>query len=88
MGNRIPLGCPELHFWLNRSVARALGVNLSEAMAEGDLTAQSYAGLVTRCRQCQQVEACQHWLSQASEAGNLTPPAHCVNAQEIARLKH
>lgn len=86
MGDRIALGCPELHFWLNRSVARAMGVNLSEAMADGELTAQGYAEMVTRCRQCTQVTQCQHWLSQASS--QEAPPEHCLNAKEMARLKH
>ncbi|MCG7493735.1 DUF6455 family protein [Thalassobius sp. Cn5-15] len=86
MGHRTTLGCPELHFWLNRSVARAVGVNLSEAMAEGDLTPQGYAEMVTRCRQCHQATACQEWLSQSPS--HHTPPAHCLNAGEIARLKH
>lgn len=86
MGYRNALGSAELHFWLNRSVARAVDVNLSEAMAEGTLTEQGYAAMVTRCRQCQQVEACQAWL--AAGCTHDTPPEFCLNGQEISHLKN
>ena len=33
MGVVQPLGDPAMHFWLTRSVARAMGLSLSEAMA-------------------------------------------------------
>ncbi len=55
MGIVSPLGDPAKHFWLTRSVARAMGLSLSEAMAEDRLSALDYADLVTRCRTCQRV---------------------------------
>ena len=61
--NEIALGDPATHFWLTRSAARAMGVNLSEAMAAGQLTAQGYSEMVTKCRGCGVVEACQNWLA-------------------------
>ena len=57
------LGDPATHFWLTRSAARAMGVNLSEAMAAGQLTARDYSEMVTNCRACRAVAGCQHWLA-------------------------
>ncbi len=37
------LGDPARHFWLTRSVARTMGISLSEAMAVGHLSAPDYA---------------------------------------------
>jgi len=40
-----------------------VGVNLSEAMADGQLTPQDYSEMVTSCRNCVSVDQCQHWLA-------------------------
>ncbi|WP_235857827.1 DUF6455 family protein [Marimonas lutisalis] len=84
--NVIHLGSPELHFWLTRSVARAMGVNLSEAMARGELSADGYAALVTRCRQCPHVASCETWLAtgavQRCEALEV-----CANREVLERLQ-
>ncbi|MEZ5716200.1 MAG: DUF6455 family protein [Paracoccaceae bacterium] len=61
--NALPLGDPAVHFWLTRSAARAMGVNLSEAMAAGRLSAQGYSEMVTACRGCGFVQVCQEWLA-------------------------
>jgi hypothetical protein len=61
--NVLNLGDPGTHFWLTRSAARAMGINLSEAMAEGKLSPQDYSSMVTNCRQCAFVENCQSWLA-------------------------
>ena len=58
------LGDPALHFFLTRSVARACDVNLSDAMAQGRLSANEYADMVTRCRKCPYVGQCQQWLAK------------------------
>lgn len=87
MGRIIPLGAPERHFWLTRSMARSIDVSLSEAMAEGQLSPQGYAELVTRCRQCPHVEACQHWLGSADAVNADQVPDHCLNATILNRLR-
>ncbi len=73
------LGDPNLHFWLTRSVARAVRVNLSDALASGQLTPTGYADMVTKCRRCPHAEACAAWLAE-NAAGALEVPAHCANA--------
>ena len=70
--NVLPLGDPAMHFWLTRSAARAMGINLSEAMAAGKLTARDYSAMVTNCRQCTFVEGCQRWLATVAVQRNET----------------
>lgn len=79
------LGDPATHFFLTRSVARVMGVNLSEAMAEHELSAADYAEMVNRCRQCQKVATCQEWLGQ-KRTRPAEAPEHCCNADILRRL--
>ena len=80
------LGDPARHFWMTRSVARVMGVNLSEAMRSGRLEPDQYAEMVTCCRGCALVEACEHWLG--SQTGpSSTPPPGCCNGVLLCRLK-
>ncbi|WP_319828444.1 DUF6455 family protein [Thalassovita sp.] len=87
MGMVFSLGDPARHFWLTRSVARSMGLSLSEAMAEGRLSAQSYAAMVTECRKCPFVSQCENWLAH-SAAGASEAPENCVNATLLNALKH
>jgi hypothetical protein len=80
------LGDPATHFFMTRSVARVMGVNLNEAMQEGDLPATTYADMVTRCRGCALVEACQTWLAHQTHI-SPTPPPGCCNAEMLSKLK-
>ncbi|SHM09447.1 hypothetical protein SAMN05443432_104385 [Roseovarius litoreus] len=79
------LGDPTRHFWLTRSVARAMNLNLSEAMAHGYLSARAYSDMITRCRTCQHVESCELWLA-SSAGGARCAPAHCVHADILNDL--
>ena len=81
-----PLGDIERHFWLNRSVARVMGVNLSEAMAEGRLSEAEYSALITRCRAGGCAVMCEAWL--ATQTGEVTEaPSHCANACALNNLR-
>jgi uncharacterized protein DUF6455 len=82
----IPLGDIERHFWLTRSVARSIGVNLSEAMAENHLSPEDYSIMVTQCRAEGCHEACQRWLASQTTAIADGPPAYCANADLFTRL--
>lgn len=79
------LGDPTLHFWLTRSVARAMNLSLSEAMTQGHLSARDYAEMVTRCRKCPHVETCEAWLATLGENVDSAPD-HCWNAQALNAL--
>mgnify|MGYP007002582574 CR=1 FL=1 len=80
-----PLGAPTLHFFLTRSVARVLGVNLTEAMRDGRLSADRYAAVVTRCRSCPVAGECQTWLATCTSTPD-GPPEGCRNADVYAKL--
>lgn len=80
------LGDPNRAFWLTRSVARAIGVNLSDALQQGDLSAADYAAMVTRCRMCPHAETCEAWLA-VHGAGAEYAPDHCTNAEALNGLR-
>nr|WP_294224426.1 DUF6455 family protein [uncultured Shimia sp.] len=73
------------HFWLTRSMARVLGVSLSEAMMDQSLSAEDYAAMVTRCRMCPHTEACQNFLGQQAGA-EKSAPEFCCHAELFERL--
>ncbi len=85
MGVVVSLGDPVTHFWLTRSMARVLGVSLSEEMAQQNLSAQDYATMVTQCRGCQHTQACQTWLGQRAGTAAAAPD-FCRHAGLLARL--
>ena len=80
------LGDPARHFWLTRSVARVMGLNLSEAMLAGHLKPDQYATMVTSCRGCALVESCEHWLGHLNGPSSAPPPG-CCNDATFRRLK-
>ncbi|MBE1284227.1 MAG: hypothetical protein GJ676_13025 [Rhodobacteraceae bacterium] len=83
---RAQLGPIDRHFWLNRSVARSMGINFTEAIADGRLDAEGYAELLTRCRAGGCDRQCEHWLGclhgQVDDA-----PEHCANRDRLNALK-
>ncbi|MBP0482447.1 DUF6455 family protein [Sagittula salina] len=80
------LGDPARHFFMTRGVARVMGLNLGAAMACGTLDPHHYEEMVTRCRGCALVEACEEWLSARVEV-SAAPPPGCCNAATLSRLK-
>lgn len=80
------LGDPSRHFWMTRSVARALGLNLSDAMDRGLLGVQDYADMVTKCRQCPHIRACEAWLAQTAAGGAESPPIDCMIRDTFGEL--
>ncbi|WP_170331886.1 DUF6455 family protein [Ruegeria arenilitoris] len=83
---RCVLGEVEKHFWLTRSVARCMKISLTEAMADGRLTPDRYAEMVTRCRASNCSDQCSVWLAeQQSEAD--AAPEFCANADQMNALK-
>lgn len=81
------LGDIERHFWLTRSVAREIGVNLSEAMAENRLSPEEYTTMVTTCRAQSCHEACQRWLAAQTGDRPEGPPEYCAHTELLARLR-
>lgn len=81
----VRLGEIEKHFWLTRSVARCMGVSLSEAMAEGRLTAQAYSEMVTQCRAADCSEKCALWLARQQGQASAAP-VFCANTKALDAL--
>jgi hypothetical protein len=86
MGIVARLGDPDRHFWLARSVARVIGLDLGAAVTRGDLPPGAYRAIINRCRTCSMVDACQDWLGESGGQADA-PPAGCLIAGELNRLK-
>ncbi|WP_136439938.1 DUF6455 family protein [Pacificoceanicola onchidii] len=80
------LGDPSVHFFMTRSVARVMGFNLYEEVQSGALSAADYSEMVTRCRGCALVEACQEWLSTQTNL-STNPPPGCCNGEQLCALR-
>jgi len=74
------------HFWLTRSVARVAGVNLSLAMAAGDLGLAQYSEMIARCQACDCRTACEGWLACQAE-WPVTPPPYCAHGRILQELR-
>ncbi len=83
----IPLGNIDRHFWLTRSVARMIGISLSDAMTQKRLGPDDYAKMVAHCRAEGCHEACQRWLAAQTAARPQAPPEYCANAEILTRLR-
>lgn len=79
-----PMGEIRTHFWLTLGMAKHCHADLGRALAEGEITQEDYANLVTACRGCDAPEACSEWLKVADEGA--TPPAYCVNQRRLIAL--
>lgn len=86
MGIVARLGDPDRHFWLARSVARVIGLDLGAAVTRGDLSCEDYRAMINRCRTCPMVATCQTWLG-ASRGQAEAPPHGCLIAGELDGLK-
>ena len=83
---RVTPGDIDRHFWLTRSVARMIGVNLTEAMEEGRLTPDGYCEMVSRCRTSGCCERCQSWLARQNGHAAAAPDC-CANAPTLNALR-
>lgn len=73
------------HFWLTRSVARVAGVNLSRAMAAGQLELAQYSEMIAQCQACGHSTACEAWLAGQID-WPVAPPPYCAHAPVLAEL--
>ena len=72
-------------YGLTRGMARAVGVNLIEAVTDGWYSRRELSGLVERCAACGKVAPCTAWLAATPRAASL--PSYCVNKAEIEGLR-
>ncbi len=80
------LGDEARHFWLARSVARVMGLNLGDQMRRGNLRAEEYEVMVAACRGCALVEQCEKWLAEPRGSAGLPPPG-CRISGPLIRLR-
>ncbi|MEO8244372.1 MAG: DUF6455 family protein [bacterium] len=72
-------------FGLTRGMARALGVNLIEAVTEGWYRRDELNALVERCARCGQGVRCRPWLAEHQRTALL--PDYCRNKTELEALQ-
>lgn len=70
-------------YWTAQGMARASGVPLARAIADGRITRKDLADLVGRCQACTAALACRGWLA---DPGHQAPPQFCAIGPDIARL--
>jgi len=82
------------HAALMNRMAQVLGVDLTDAMAQGRLSGEEWRGAVVRCASCDDPTACIHWLSEqeppeehGGEATADVAPHYCNNREMMARLR-
>ena len=73
------------HFWMTRGVARSMGLNLTESMKTGGLSAEGYEAMVNRCRCCALVEQCVQWLASQQHQASSPPPG-CAISEPLLNL--
>lgn len=76
----------ERHFWLTRSMARTVGVNLSEAIATGVIAPDEYGRMVNRCHQSNCASRCTEWLGQQGGGSPAGPPPFCAHSAQLKAL--
>lgn len=80
-----PLGNPLYHLQLMERMSQAVGARLSEALAEGSISTESWAGMITRCRRCRAAARCAAFLAAHERAGSPMPG--CRNAGALMQMK-
>lgn len=83
-----PLGDPIQHLNLVRHMCKTTGVDLAGLSADGVLSQEEWAGMVTRCRTCQWTDGCENWLATRFDLRpeGETPPVQCVNRKRLGEL--
>ena len=82
----LTLGDPNRHYWLMQRMLKRTGTDAVTPFAEGDLTAQDWAGLVQTCRGCDNAQGCRKWLEALVPAAE-DAPAFCANRKRFAALR-
>ena len=75
-----PLGDEKRHYWMALGMARATGADLQRALAEGRISHEDWAGVVTRCRGCAWTEGCRCWMASRDAETVVDAPRACPNA--------
>jgi hypothetical protein len=74
-----------LAYGMTRGMARAIGVDLVQAVTEGWMSREELGTLVAACAKCDHAARCLSWLAGAGTAPVL--PAYCVNKSDLEALR-
>lgn len=80
-----PMGEPRAHYWRVVKMAQRCDVDLQAALDQGDLSKEDWAHMVTDCRKCPKVGACDATLETREHRD--TAPGYCMNKSVFADLK-
>lgn len=78
-------GSIDLNFWLTRSLARKMGVNLTQTMHHGFLTQEDFAQMISACRCCGHGDACMAYLAESHGPAEAAP-SYCSNGEILGEL--
>ncbi|WP_342078477.1 DUF6455 family protein [Yoonia sp. SS1-5] len=86
------IGAARPHYWKTLAMARATGVSLRRALADGSVDAQAYAQMIEDCRRCAAPDRCAKCLDQTHLTSRPTinldaPPDYCANRQLFITLR-
>jgi len=77
------------HAALMNRMAETLGVDLTQAIADGRLPAEAWREAVVRCTACSDPEGCQHWLAEHAQDEHRPEdaPGYCRNRDLMDSLR-
>ena len=81
-----PIGDMNFHYWLTLGMAKAVGVNLTNALHEGRISRAQYADIVTRCCGCTWGGGCVDWLAKQTDIADEVPLS-CANHDTFKALR-
>ncbi len=74
------------HFGLMEDVAKKVGVDFGEALAEGRISPETLRGAALRCTGCTHPEECAQWSIDHPQGADAAP-AYCRNGLLMERLR-
>ncbi len=77
-------GAMDAAFWQAQAMARAIGVNLTDALAEGLIDRNRYSDLVARCTLCPHMGECGKWMGSVCATA---APSFCRIKTDLDRMQ-
>ncbi|ARE42187.1 hypothetical protein RGUI_4046 [Rhodovulum sp. P5] len=62
-----------MHFWLAQGMARTIGVNVNQALNEGQIGRGEFSELIARCCHCDRSDTCMTWMGQQVSGAEALP---------------
>lgn len=73
-------------FWRTQGMARALGVDLTEAILNGWISRSDLGAMVANCQLCPHSTDCAKWLATHG-AGSASLPEFCASKAALEALR-